>query len=779
MPRYGKRGGPRRGGRAVQQYPTTPVVGYVTITSPTPPNLAPSDTFQITLLIESPALPNPFTGPTRTALTGRTVAWTTSNAGVATVDTNGLVSYVGAGSATITAEVEGVRVTQDFVCETPPGVVTTVTVTPSTVGLAVGGTTLLAASPRDASANFLAGRVVTWASNNPAVATVGADSGDDNHTATVTGQGAGSCTITATCETIDGTCAVTASVIFTYRGANLPIGMTAPATLGDPFGGAPWSITDLIVGSSRYNAATVLTVSTTGAQGRTDLVAHLATVAANDLDYIIKLPVGSQTGAALTLPAKSFPTRHCWIVNTDVHAGTFATPRGTKIPASTTGMAIIEGPAASGNSIVKMADSGNARGYSFHGVVIQNNQASASYDVVLGIVEIRRTSAQTTLDGYPGRVYFDRCWLRGSPTTDTRRGIMANGPYLWAEDSRITEVHFLGNEAAGIGGWTGSQFHVWKNLTIEAASQTILYGGADPDQPQTNLLDPADVFTDKVYGHKPLTWLPTHTSYGGIGWTVKTGFEAKNCRRWVIDRSITQNCWPSAQAGWSMLFQNLSDNNNNHLENRVEDIIIRHHRFDNVVFGPDLLSRVAYNSGPLPVNKMTRVVMDNILMTKVGGNNTGTDTVIYNNAGGTRGVAFALLGDIDTLTVDRITCDGRRLMTLEGVNGNAWTLTNIVNRLGQYGIFRTGGATAKAALALSCPTNLVLGGNVGYDLSSVAVSAFTPEWDANETNASMLFTDYAGYDYRLTTAHLTSGLGGGVPGCDITTLTTQLAGVSD
>jgi len=779
MPRYGKRGGPRRGGRAVQQYPTTPVVGYVTITSPAPPNLAPSDTFQITILVESPALPEEFGGPARLALGGRTEEWASDDVGVATVSGTGLVAYVGPGTCTISVKVEGVTALQSITCETPAATVDQVLVTPSSATIAVGSTTVLAASPVDSGLNFLPGRVVAWESSNPAVATVGADSGDDNHTATVTGQGAGSCTITATCETIEGTSSITASVINTYRGANLPFGITPPATLGDPFGGAVWDITDLIVGSSRYNAATVLTVSSTGSAGRTELVNHLATVAANDLDYIIKLPVGTVSGAAVTLPAKSYPARHCWVVNTDVHAGTFATARGAKIPASTTGMSIIEGPAANGNSVVVFADSGNARGYSFHGCVIQNNQTSAAYDIQLGIIEIRRQSAQTTIDGYPGRLYLDRCWLRGSTTTDTRRGIMANGPYLWVEDSRITEIHYVGNEAAGIGGWTGSQFHAVINCTIEAGSQTMLYGGADPHNPQTNLLDPADIFVDKVYGFKPLTWLTSHGTYAGIHWTVKTGFEAKNCRRWVIDRSITQNNWPDAQSGWSMLFQNLSDNNTNHLENRIEDIVVRHHKFDYVAMGPDLAARVVYGGGTLPQYPANRIVFDNILLTRVGGDHEGDEVTIQNGQGGGRGIVWGLFSDLQNLVIDRITSDGRVLATTEGTAGSDWSLTNMVGRMGTYGVFRSGGQEGMTALNSQCPTNLTVDGNVGYDYVGSNGSLYTPEWDINETNASMLFADYANYDYNLTSAHLTSGVSGGVPGCDITELETQISGVAD
>ncbi|MDH4046466.1 MAG: Ig-like domain-containing protein, partial [Gemmatimonadota bacterium] len=71
--------------------------------------------------------------------------------------------------------------------------VASVDVTPSTVTLASGTTQQFTATPRDAGGNPLSGRVVTWASNNTAVATV-------DGTGLVEGVLVGTATITATAE---------------------------------------------------------------------------------------------------------------------------------------------------------------------------------------------------------------------------------------------------------------------------------------------------------------------------------------------------------------------------------------------------------------------------------------------------------------------------------------------------------------------------------------------------------------------------------------------------
>ncbi len=106
-------------------------------------------------------------------LTGRVVTWATSAAAVATVNGNGLVTAVVAGSATITATSEGKSGTAAVTVTTPaPAPVASVTVSPATLSLQVGGTQQLTATLRDASGNLLTGRVVTWASSNAPVGTV-------------------------------------------------------------------------------------------------------------------------------------------------------------------------------------------------------------------------------------------------------------------------------------------------------------------------------------------------------------------------------------------------------------------------------------------------------------------------------------------------------------------------------------------------------------------------------------------------------------------------------
>jgi uncharacterized protein YjdB len=165
-------------------------------------------------------------------LTGRAIGWTSTNTGIASVNSSGLVSGVSAGSANVIASSEGRTATTTVTVTAIP--VASVTISPPTSNLQPGGTVQLSAVTRDANNNVLTGRVVTWASGSTAIATVTASG-------LVTAVGSGTTNITATSEGRVGTASVSvalvpvASVAVTIPGGTVAAGASvqAAATLRD------------------------------------------------------------------------------------------------------------------------------------------------------------------------------------------------------------------------------------------------------------------------------------------------------------------------------------------------------------------------------------------------------------------------------------------------------------------------------------------------------------------------------------------------------------------
>lgn len=156
-------------------------------------------------------------------LTGRSVQWSTSNSAVASVNQNGLVTAVTAGTATISATSEG-RSGNATVTVTQPAVAT-VTLAAAQSQLTPGLTTTVTATVRDGNGNALSGRAVQWSSSASAVASV-------DQTGVVTALSVGTTTISATSEGRTGTVVITvatptvATVQVTPGSAALPVGQT-------------------------------------------------------------------------------------------------------------------------------------------------------------------------------------------------------------------------------------------------------------------------------------------------------------------------------------------------------------------------------------------------------------------------------------------------------------------------------------------------------------------------------------------------------------------------
>jgi len=174
--------------------PDPPDVALVEL-APTTVNLSVGQTSQLTATTRA---------ADGTALTGRSVAWATGDAGIATVGETGLVTAVGAGEVQVTATSEGKAGAAAITVSVEP--VATVQVTPSPASVAVGQTGQLVALTKSAGGADLTGRPVAWATADPAVATV-------NETGIVTGVAVGDVDITATSEGKTGTSRITVSAI--------------------------------------------------------------------------------------------------------------------------------------------------------------------------------------------------------------------------------------------------------------------------------------------------------------------------------------------------------------------------------------------------------------------------------------------------------------------------------------------------------------------------------------------------------------------------------------
>jgi probable HAF family extracellular repeat protein len=248
---------------------------------------------------------------------GKTFAWTTSDASLASVGSTGNLSVLGAGSVAITARESTSGVAGTLTLTLVPAAVQSVIVTPDSASVIAGGTQQLSAELKDARGAVLAGRPITWSSSDTLVARVDA-------TGLITGVRPGApVTISATAEGKAGITRISvvpvpvASVTLSPDTLALQVGATGllAATVRDASGAVlsgrlvVWTSSDTTVASvaevglvtARAAGAATITAATEGRSASVHVTVAPVQVASVEISPVGPLTV--EVGASVTLSA--------------------------------------------------------------------------------------------------------------------------------------------------------------------------------------------------------------------------------------------------------------------------------------------------------------------------------------------------------------------------------------------------------------------------------------------------------------------------------------------
>lgn len=129
-----------------------------------------------------------------TNATNKTVVWSTSNAGIVSVDQNGVLTGVAPGTATVTVTTQDGGKTASSVVTVSNVLITGITLNKPTATVGVGDTTSIKGTVAPANAS---NKTIVWSSSNPAIATV-------NATGIVTAVAVGTASINATAQDAGG-----------------------------------------------------------------------------------------------------------------------------------------------------------------------------------------------------------------------------------------------------------------------------------------------------------------------------------------------------------------------------------------------------------------------------------------------------------------------------------------------------------------------------------------------------------------------------------------------
>ncbi len=444
-------------------------------------------------------------------LTGRTVTFTSSNTGVATVSGGGLVSAMTSGSAMISASSGGVVGSAALSVQSGSSTVASITVSLPSSSIQVGQTMQSAAIAKDAAGNTLSGATVSWSmSSGQSVATV-------SSAGLITALAVGSATVMATSNGVTGVAsfnvATQGSLPQASRIATRP---TLPQAFVD--------VTPKAVTGKTINVA---------AGG--DL--QLALNSANYGDEIV-LQAGATYTGNFILPVKSGSG---WIL---VRSNGSIPPAGTRLTRTTAGgVARIVSP----NTLPTIKTAPSARGYRFVGLEITTASSVTTQTAIVYLGD--GANVQTSLSMVPRDLVFDRTWVHGHSTLNVRRCISLNSASTAVINSTIDECHDSGFDSQAVWGWNGPGPFLIENNYLEGSSENVGFGGGAT---MTNLV-PSDIIIRGNHIAKPAAWKTAK-------WLVKNLIEFKAGKRVLIEENLIEGNWVSGQQGYAIMLTPRSEN---------------------------------------------------------------------------------------------------------------------------------------------------------------------------------------------------------------------------
>ena len=307
----------------------------------------------------------------------------------------------------------------------------------------------------------------------------------------------------------------------------------------------------------------------------------------------IVLQAGATFVGPFTLPNKTSGSG--WIY---IRSSAYANlpPPGSRVsPFYAANMPKIVVGSAGGNVINTVSQSHHFR---FVGIEVK----PVAGNFVVSLVTIGNND--TSLTTLPNFIVFDRCYVHGDTSQPAgRRGFNLSGTSIAVIDSHISGFTQPGGDSQAIFGYQGNGPFKIVNNYLEAASENVLFGGADPTIPNSV---PSDIEIRRNHFFKPLSWI-------GAGLVVKNLLEFKNAQRVLVEGNIFQNNFADAQSGFSLLVTPRNQDGGAPWS-VTQDITIRLNKFINIDQGINIAGR-----DDLRVSQITRrVLIENNVMEVTG-----------------------------------------------------------------------------------------------------------------------------------------------------------------
>jgi hypothetical protein len=500
----------------------------------------------------------------------------------------------------------------------------------------------------------------------------------------------------------------------------------------------------------------------------------------------------------LTFPAKSCDDQHWIVVRTSTPNASLPAEASRMTPCYAGVQSLPGRPAFSCNAAQPLLATITFSGTGSGPIVFANG---ANHYRLIGL-EITRTandglpvtalvSAET--GGAMSQIVFDRLYLHGTPTDETRRGVaLSGGTSIAVQDSYLSDFHcsVMGTctDSQAISGGTGTlpmgPFRIVDNF-LEAAGENIIFGGGQATQ------TPADIEIRFNHFFKPMFWLQGQAGFTAPAFIVKNLFEMKNAQRVLFDSNVLEDNWGGfSQSGYSIVITPRNQGNAN--ANvcplcQVTDITIRFVTISHAAGVFEIANAYSppNNGAPLQGQRYSihDVIADDI---------DGTKYVGHGNFAEISTIAAPVLQNVE---INHVTAFAPHELFNVGGPGNVqmpgFTFTNNIVDSGQYPMWSTGTYGNTNCAHLDVPLSTMDQCFSGYSFSNNAIigapAQYGPSsWPSGNwfySSASALdFVNYNngnGGDYHLLSSSPAKGAAsdGGDLGANVSAVLSAISGV--
>jgi hypothetical protein len=145
------------------------------------------------------------------------------------------------------------------------------------------------------------------------------------------------------------------------------------------------------------------------------------------------------------------------------------------------------------------------------------------------------------------RITFKRVLLVVPSGAKQKRFITGNGTNVTLTQSHCQGVWTSGQDSQCFAAWDGAGPYSLTDNSLEAASENVMFGGADASSP-ANI--PSDILIERNLFTKDLAW-----KGDGISQVIKNLLELKNAKRVIIRDNMFEHCWGGeGQSGAGIVF---------------------------------------------------------------------------------------------------------------------------------------------------------------------------------------------------------------------------------